>query len=202
MRHPLILMFYINAIMSFRVYTGVVLAHVVFSSRHDLVGFPDTLLERMADSMKRAIEVDAKKVQQYEESDGIVWGTFLHCVQCLYEPLCTDSSPNCANSSQVQLVHTLYELGTNVLLHYMLISLGRNEHFQVIVDEGIYDYVTLLPWVLPPVFQEKTLCVCKELSKFQPTHPAPLVTVAKAYFAKYFCGLHKVMNADLISDLL
>ncbi len=158
-RHPLILMFYINAIMSFRVYTGVVLAHVVFSSRHDLVGFPETLLERMADSMKWAIEVDAKKVQQYEESDGIVWGTFLHCVQCLYEPLCTDSSPNCANSSQVQLVHTLYELGTNVLLHYMLISLGRNEHFQVIVDEGIYDYVTLLPWVLPPVFQEKTLCM-------------------------------------------
>lgn len=188
--------------MSCRVYTGVVLAHVVISSKDLLKGFPSTLLERMADLMKLASEVDARIVQQYEENDGIVWGTFLHCVQCLYEPLHSLPSPNYGTSSEIQLLLTLQEHATNVLLQYLLICLGRQEHIQVIMDEDIYDYVSLLPWVLPQVFQEKALCICKEMNKFKPIHPAPLVTMAKAYFAKYFCGLHKIMNADLISQLL
>lgn len=151
--------------------------------------------------MKQACEVDHVKVQQYEDNNGIVWGTFQHCVECLYEPHCMVFNAASADASRASIIESLQNHAIDVLLQHLLNSLGRREHVEVVVAEDIFDYITLLPWILPHNLREKAWCVYGELTKFRQIQPSSLATLTKASLAKTTWGLQRLISMNAISDL-
>ena len=178
-----------------------VLAQMICGSSYLLQGFPVSLLEKMAIIMKQACEGNALKIQQYEESNGFSWGTFLPCVGYLYEPYVELPDNNFSCQSSVSLIETLRIYSVDVLLQYLINSLGRRFHVEIIVQEKLADFVTCLPWILPSGSKERASELLRILAKFQQIQPPSLVSITKAYLAKAKWGLMRLMNMNSISEL-
>ncbi len=110
----------------------------------------------------------------------IVWRSFSYCVECLYGPPYTVTT----DEEDLMLRSKLHFHAMNTMLQHLLVCLGRNQHVNVLVEEKLQDYVVLLPWILPGIFQ-KALHICREMTKLLSVqHPVSLLTWTKAFIAK------------------
>ena len=159
------------------------------------------LLLKMLTLMDQACDVDPNKVQEYEKRHGIIWGTFLPCIEYLYEPHTMLFNAASSEDSLIPLIETLRSRAIDVLLQHLQNSLGRREHMEVLIPEDILDYITLLPWILPQNCFNNIKFVHNEIAKFQQIQPPLLISIAKATLAKSTWGLQRLMNMNSISDL-
>ena len=152
-----------------------VLAQMICGSSSLLQDFPVSLLEKMAIIMKQACEGEACKVRQYEESCSTYWGTFLPCLEYLYEPYIQLSKYSSLCKSTLFLIESLRIFSVDVLLHYLLNSLGRSIHVEIIIQENLVDFVTCLLWIVPAGSKGRARRMLCELAKFQQIQPPSLV---------------------------
>ena len=178
-----------------------VLAQMICGSSSLLQNFPLLLLEKMAMIMQQAREGDACKIRQYEESCAFYWGTFLPCLEYLYEPYIQLSKYSDSCKSSLLLIESLRIFSVDVLLQYLLNSLGRSIHVEIIIQENLVDFVTCLLWIVPAGSKGRARRILSELAKFQQIQPPSLVSITKAYLAKAKWGLKRLMDINSISEL-
>ena len=153
------------------------------------------------------------EISQYEEKEGLVWGTFLPYLRFLYNPTTVIDRGRSVENSEDNIMKTrslisqriladLHILCCKVLLHGLENALGREIHFQILVKEGLLDYSTCLPAVLPQECKPRARSFVKELGKHRQLQPASLCTLAKAHLAKSFCGLKAVMDMHSIGEFV
>ena len=134
-------------ILLFRCYTCIVLAQVGLGSPHLLFdSIPHHLLQQILNLMSDVLEAASPAdIRLYEESVGLVWGTFLPYLRYLYNPLTIKYSI----AEEDNITARLHVSSCNVLLHALENSLGRQLHLEVLLKEGLLDYTMCLPAVLP-----------------------------------------------------
>jgi len=177
-----------------RTYGGVILAQLVIGSKELLSGFPMPLLEKMAALMRSVCEGDAHAVLQYEERSSFYWGTFSPCLQFLYERQEKETDKN--------LIDLKFNIiSVKVLLQYLISSMGRSIHVDIVLKESLIDFIITLPWILPDCCKEKASFVIMEVGKFHQIQPPSLASIAKAHLASRW-GLERLMKTDSISELL
>ena len=135
------------------------------------------------------------EIRQYEEGAQLVWGTFLPYLRYLYTPSTTKNSAGDSGTD-------LHISCCNILLYFLENALGRKNHFEILVKEGLLDYTVCLPAVLPGECQPRARSLVNELGKHRQLQPPSLCTLAKAHIAKTFCGLQPVMEMNSIGEFL
>ena len=152
--------------------------------------FPLHLRQKMLDLMSEFLERGTlAEIRHYEEEMECTWDTFQPYIRFLYTPSTSDTEP-------------LHILCCNVLLHGLENALGRGHHLEVLIKEGLLDYTTYLPAVLPGECQPRARSLVNELGKHRQLQPPSLCTLAKAHIAKTFCGLQPVMEMKSIGEFL
>ena len=152
----------------------------------------------MSDMLETASPAE---IRQYEEKEGLVWGTFLPYLQYLYKPsICINITAE--DSDKVDNGAKLYISCCNVLLYGLENALGRELHLEILLQEGLLDYTMCLPAVLPVECKPRARSLVNELGKHRQLQPPSLYTLAKAHIAKTFCGLQPVMEMNSIGEFL
>lgn len=150
------------------------------------------------------------EISQYEEKEGLVWGTFLPYMRFLYTPTAVFDKP-AKNRSNTEIDTVaredtfrtdLHILCCNILLYGLENALEREIHFQILVREGLLDYSMCLPAILPQECKPRARSLVSELRRHRQLQPVSLCTLAKAHIAKSFCGLETVMEMHSIGELV
>ena len=162
--------------------------------------FPVTLLKKMLTFLNNALCDHSVRIQEYETNRGYYWATFQSCLECIYEPLYL-SEQEFPEENSISLTRILQTFSITMLLQFLQNCLGRRVHVDIIVKEGLLDYVIPLPWMLPTRYESKAKSVIREVAKFTPIQPPSLVRLAKASIAMNKCGLYKLKNLDSVSQL-
>ena len=179
---------------------GLYLAQMILCSHQLLTAFPIHLLEKMMKLLQEAADISPLELQHNEEGRGIVWGTFIHSIHCLYEP--TSTPQYVADLIRSSIIESLRSKSLNVMLVYLQSCLCRSDHVEVLINEQMFDYVLMLPWTLPPHLHDKASLIVQGLSKFRPIKPTSLLILSKAILAINTCGLHELSQVNSISELL
>ena len=169
---------------------------------------PLPLLQQVLSLMSAMLEAASPaEIRVYEEKEGLVWGTFLPYIRFLYNPpsmgVSKEATTETSEENGVKDIRTKLHLHCcNVLLHGMENALGRDLHFQILVNEGLLDYSICLPAVLPQECQPRARSLVNELGKHRQLQPPSLCTLAKAHIARTFCGLQAVMEIHSIGEFV
>ena len=151
----------------------------------------------MSDMLEAASPAE---IRQYEEKEGLVWGTFLPYLQYLYKPSNLKNKDSATERDTTRA--EFYVSYCNVLLYGLENALGREVHLEILVKEELLDYTMCLPAVLPGECQPRARSLVNELGKHRQLQPPSLCTLAKAHLAKIFCGLQPVMEMKSIGEFL
>ena len=150
--------------------------------------------------------VSPAELRKYEQEENLDWGTFQPYFKYLYKPSpievvnTKEASVDVGDKSMIR--DKLHISCCNILLHGLENALGREFHLEILVKEGLLDYTTCLPAVLPGECQPRARSLINELGKHRQLQPPSLCTLAKARIAKTFCGLQPVMEMKSIGEFL
>jgi len=133
--------------------------------------------------------VDPVKLRQYEEKEGLIWGTFIPYLNHLYNP---------PPSSGTEL----WNLSINILLHILINTLGRKLHVEYLCKEGLLDYTVNLPSVVPVECQALAREVVCELGRHVALQPPSLSTLARAKLAKLCFGLETMRAVSSVTQFV
>ena len=153
------------------------------------------MLKQICEVLERTVHNDAAVVQNYESNEEFFWGSTLPALTSLYRP-------DDGQEGYSLVFKKVIRLCTLTLLHTLQIILGHQSKLIVLLNEDLYDYVMSLPWIVPSQCSGKAKEVVKEVGKLIQMEPLPLLSLAKAKLAKTEYGLHRVLKAVSISDLL
>lgn len=178
-----------------RCFTLVVLAQLILVSPHLIPRqFTDTILDLMTDFLSEAKPDDIK---QYEENQVCVWATLLPYVKLLYVPALTQTVPHTQLSK-------LQETSQEIILLFLHSKVTRAIHCEILVKEGLVDFITILPWYTnhKSSFREKVDAVLFELNRHVPLQPPKLSSIAKGTLARMYFGLERVVNSHSPMELI
>ena len=202
-RHSLLSLSFLHTVLIlFRCYTSIALALIGLGSPHLLLdSIPPYLLHQILNLMSDVLEVASPtEMRLYEEKEEFFWGTFLPYLRCLYEPSTVQIS-TAENSDEGDNIRANFHITCcNVVLHGLENALGRDVHLEVLLKEGLLDYIMCLPAVLPGECQPKARSLVNELGKHIQLQPPSLCTLAKAHVAKTSRGLQPVMEMNSIGQ--
>ena len=173
------------------------LAQMTLGSTYLLHDFPVSTLQVMETVMEDVLKYDPLEVGRFEHQIGISWGSFLPLL-FLYEP---PHNPSTSKSDNHDL-SKLSRLATDVLLHSFQSTVWREEHIEVLIDEGLLDYVIMLPWFVPPCSKDRAIIMVREITEIHQIQPPSLCTLCKGSVAKMRLGLNIFMDMSSISDVL
>lgn len=170
----------------FRSYTGVIFAQIILASPSVISKVYHAQIFALMGKVLQ--DVKAWEVRQYEEKEGLVWGAFMPYMKFLYLPI----KPTAGNVAPELQLFCL-----NIILHALENALGRTIHIDILVKEGLLDYIICIPWHLPVMIRDSARAVIAELSKHLQIQPPKLSILAKAMLAKNFFGLGAVMSSSI-----
>ena len=158
------------------------------------LGTPGCISAEFAPAIKTLMtfvidSVDPVKLRQYEEKEGLIWGTFIPYLNHLYSP---------PPSSGTQL----WSLSINILLHILINTLGRKLHVEYLCKEGLLDYTVNLPSVVPVECQALAREVVCELGRHVALQPPSLSTLARAKLAKLCFGLETMRAVSSVTQFV
>lgn len=195
-----------------RGYTCIILAQIGLGSPELLYKSITLKLQRQIFHLMSTVlgAASPAELSRYEEKEGLVWGTFLPYMRFLYNPRTVFDNPaNNRSNADLDTMDTedtfrtdLHILCCNILLHGLENALGREIHFQILIREGLLDYLMCLPAILPEGCKPRARSLVSKLGKHRQLQPASLCTLAKAHIAKSFCGLDTVMEMHLIGEFI
>jgi len=176
-------------------YGGTLLSLQILNDLSAFKDYNEVMLQQICEVLERVVNNDAAVVQNYESHDEFFWGSTLPSLTSLYRP---DKGQEGYSSVFKEVIR----LCTLTLLHTLQVILGHHSNLVVLFNEDLFDYVMSLPWIVPDQCSGKAKEVVKEVGKLIQIEPLPLFSLAKAKLAKTEYGLHRVLKAVSISDLL
>ena len=136
-----------------------------------------------------------------EINENYSWSTFLPHFKLLYLP---ETRQEQAYSETMQCLHVL---SLQMILLGLQNMLGRDDHWEVLVQEGLEDYVICLTSHLPPGMlreQARELVRIVGSGEMQ-LQPPRLVNLVKAKLAKMHFGLERVVHmsvGEIVNEVL
>lgn len=142
---------------------------------------------------------NATDIKRYEKSIGSEWESFKFLLY-LYEPEKWSFKNNdCATMKQV---HAIRGYSVDIILISLQSTLGTTENIKIISEEGLMDYITMLPWNVPQTSKLLAQHVVDELLTVTQLQPPSLVSIAKAKLSKSSFGVVNVINETSLNKLL
>ena len=157
--------------------------------------------------LKRA---DYRVVREHEKKIGFVWSTVLPHVKLAYSPNRACSSATHVHtltdrqSSDVETVRKLQELCVEAGIFSLQNMLSGAPAREILVEEGLVEYVTCLPWCTLPGSRahERARDLVSALRHEMQLHPPRLGTLVRAKLAVWHFGLEKVLRTISVHELL
>ena len=185
-------------------------AQLVTSSPH-LLG-PELTL-RLYDFVKGFLEkADYREIQEHEVTFGCVWSTVAPSVKLAYTPYSPYLNPNhCTthvhadvSSSDVETMRKFQELCVEAGIFSLQNMLSCASVRKILVEEGLVEYVTCLPWCTLPGSRahERATELASALGQKMQLHPPRLGTLTRAKLAAWCFGLEKVLQTLSVHELL
>ena len=200
MSRILILMLCID--FSVRYFTQVFLAQVLLASPQHV---PEEFREKIHDFMKEFLQTATyQAVMASEIKNWFVWSTFLPYIKLLYMP---DTEASRREQACSETMRSLHVLSLRTILLGLQNMLGRDNHREVLVQEGLEDYVTCLTSHLPPgMLREQARELVRIVgSGGMQLQPPRLVNLVKAKLAKMHFGLERVVHmsvGEIVNEVL
>ena len=99
-----------------------------------------------------------------------------------------DNSPFSGSDVQSVALQTII-----IALHIML---DRKVHRNVLIREGLMDYITCMPWYTTGAAEQRARALMRMVQQAPDVdlQPPSLLNIAKACVAKNFCGLQTVVH--------
>ena len=183
----------------FRYFTQMFLAQVLLASpQHIAEEFWEKIHGFMQEFLKKA---SYQAIMANEIKLSYMWSTFLPLFKLLYLPE-TRREQACSETMQ-----SLHVLSLRTILLGLQNMLGRDNHREVLVQEGLEDYVTCLTSHLPPgMLREQARELVRIVgSGGMQLQPPRLVNLVKAKLAKMHFGLERVVHmsvGEIVNEVL
>ena len=144
-------------------------------------------------------EAVVSKLADYEIKWGYLWATFLPYIKLIYQPNTPCREPLLLSETQDMALQT-----TIIALHSML---DRSIHREVLVREGLVDYLTCMPWYTTGSAQQRSRALVRMVQQSPDVdlQPPSLLNMTKACVAKNYCGLQTVVHLsvpDIIQSIV
>ena len=149
------------------------------------------ILDFISDFIKTA---DYTEVRQQEFENGYIWSTLIPFVKLVYQP-CLDCS---TDGSQKTLQELCIEAGVFSLQNMLSCEASR----EVLIQEGLVEYVTCMPWYTPRVVRKRAEQLVSMLGKKIQLQPPRLGVMTRAKLATLHFGFEKVFQAVSVHELL
>ena len=130
-------------------------------------------------------------ITQYETAMEYVWATFLPYIKLIYHPNTPCREPLLLSETQDMALQT-----TIIALHSML---DRSIHREVLVREGLVDYLICMPWYTTGSAQQRSRALVRMVQQSPDVdlQPPSLLNMTKACVAKNYCGLQTVVHLSV-----
>jgi hypothetical protein len=175
-------------------------AQLVLTSPHLIPPpFIDVILSNMNQFLS---ETHPSTITKYDEEQSCIWSTLLPYVKLFYEP--DHQLLHCAATilNSYPNFRALLDTSINMSLFFLHSKVGRKYTCEILIKEGLLDYVVALPWYVDPKFQERAKALVYELGSHIQLQPPRLCSIAQAKLAKIHCGLEKVVQFCSPVDLI
>ena len=136
-------------------------------------------------------------IMRGELKQKYLWSTFMPYVKLAYIPKQSVSR----STESIQL------LSLQLILFALQNMLGRDNHRQILIKEGLLDFVICMPHYVPPSLrpQAEELVQMVVSSPDIPEGPPKLLNLVKARLAKMHFGLEQVFSlsvSEIVSEVL
>lgn len=192
--------------------------------------FMDIVLEHMNEFL---VETQPETIKTYEQDHECVWATLLPYVKLFYLPensmavFSDDSVSNqkmdephrttrkavvssqtvCDNSSNEkpigQKMEELQQTSEMIILFFLHSKMSRQYSCDILIKEGLVDYITALPWHVSAESKALAKTVVSELSgHLTQLQPPKLCSIVQAKLAKMCFGLGRIVASNSPVDLI
>ena len=152
--------------------------------------FIDTVLSQMN---KFLSETRPDVIRIYEQEQECVWATLLPYVKLFYLP------PHLGMDQQMRDLQCSSE---RMVLFFLHSKMSRQYSCDILIKEGLVDYVTALPWHVSVESRASAESVVLELGGHMTLQPPRLCSIVQAKLAKMHFGLERVVASDSSVDLI
>ena len=161
----------------------------------------------MKDFLEKA---DYGEIREHEIKNGYIWSTMVPFVKLAYFPYsipnrtCSSATRTDMHSSDAETTRKLQELCVEAGIFSLQNMLSGAPAREILVEEGLVEYVTCLPWCTLPGSraQERAADLVSALRQKMQLHPPRLGTLTRAKLAAWHFGLEKVLQAISVHELL
>ena len=170
-----------------------VFAQLALASPHLL---PSQFIDTVLNLMKKFLsETLPDVIRIYEQEQECVWATLLPYVKLFYLP----QSQNLGSDQKMQELRCSSEC---MVLFFLHSRMNRQYSCDILVKEGLVDYVTALPWHVSVESKASAESVVSELGGHMRLQPPRLCSIVQAKLAKMHFGLERVVTSDSPVDLI
>ena len=152
--------------------------------------FIDTVLSQMN---KFLSETRPDVIRIYEQEQECVWATLLPYVKLFYLP---------PHPGMDQQMRDLRHSSERMVLFFLHSKMNRQYSCDILIKEGLVDYVTALPWHVSVESRASAESVVLELGGHMTLQPPRLCSIVQAKLAKMHFGLERVVASDSPVDLI
>ena len=131
-------------------------------------------------------QANLRRITQYERD--FLWATLLPYIKLIYLP----NTPCC----EPVLLAEIQGMALLTIIIAMQSMLDNVVHREVLVREGLVDFLTCMPWYTTGPAQERATALVRMVwqSLDMDLQPPSLLNMAKACVAKHYCGLPTVVQ--------
>lgn len=154
-------------------------------------------------------DADPRDIHEHEVRNGYIWSTVVPFVKLAYFPsshLCPIHEHFDLSLPFKQRLGELQQLCIEAGVFSLQNILSGEQAQQILVQEGLVDYITCMPWNLPKVLHSRVHRRAKELalmlSQNMRLQPPQLTTIARAKLAAAYFGLEKILRIISPCELL
>ena len=132
-----------------------------------------------------------KDLTNFEIQRGYLWATFLPYIKVVYQP----DTPRC----DAGFLSETQELALQTIIIALHSMLDREVHRDVLIREGLMDYITCMPWYTTGAAEQRARALVRMVQQAHDVdlQPPSLLNMAKACVAKNYCGLQTVVHLSV-----
>jgi hypothetical protein len=145
-------------------------------------------------------ETQPDVIRVYEEEQECVWATLLPYIKLFYLPQRRNSGMGI--SDHERQMQELQHSSERMVLFFLHSKMNRQYSCDILVKEGLVDYVTALPWHVSVESKASAESVVSELGGHMRLQPPRLCSIVQAKLAKMHFGLESVVACDSPVDLI
>lgn len=139
-------------------------------------------------------EIQPSVIAKYEEDQMNAWSTLLPYIELFYSPY--------LHQYGISDEPSLRQASVNMILFFLHSKFCRDYVCEILVKEGLLDYVVALPWNVEPEFEGPAKALVSELGSHVRLQTPSLCSIAKAKLAKMYFGLRKIIKSCSPVDLI